>query len=452
MSYPSPVDKLLTHEKPQGNREWPDYSDNFGLDSEHVHDLIRMTLDEDLLWADPDSLEVWAPIHAWRALGQLHAEAAIEPLTRLFDDLQDSDWAWEELPIVYSMIGPAAIPELKAYLAQNARDDEGSLTATDCLKEIATRHPEARDMCVTALAHQLKRFSKNHPILNALIVTTLSDLKAVEAAPTIERAFAAGRVDEFMAGEWDDLQIEMGLKEPDEEWRKREEMTKAVAEAMAEGKPLPFSIYQRVFWGDEYMEAQAEEYREQLIDLFGKSPEGQALLQEGIQLHWADTMLEFAIGHLGVMPPKVTPADLREIVFELIPRKVVTEPDSAPEVIQELRGFWTFAGREFGLRNAPACLKALDDRATRRLEKALGDPASFGMAKSLVTMGVARGFDMSTPEGMQEWVDTYNAEIAAGTGSPVPLPGERGKSATKSRKKMKRKMQKSSRKKNRKKK
>jgi HEAT repeat protein len=36
--------------------------------------------DEAPLWADQNSMEVWAPVHAWRALGQLRAEEAIKPL------------------------------------------------------------------------------------------------------------------------------------------------------------------------------------------------------------------------------------------------------------------------------------------------------------------------------------------------------------------------------------
>ena len=146
----------------------------------------------------------------------------------------------------------------------------------------------------------------------------------------------------------------------------------------------------------------------------------------------------------------MSPASLHKVLFQLIPCKVAARPEDASEAIWELRTFWTFLEREFGLRNAPSCLKVLDDRATRRLEKAMGDPANYGIGKSLFMMGAERGFDMSTPEGIQTWMDTYNAESTAGTGLPVPLPGERSQSASKARKKMKLKMQKDSRKKNRK--
>ena len=115
--YPNPVARLLTQGDCRGTQEWPDYL-ALGLGPEHVSDLIQMALDEDLHWADSDSLEVWAPIHAWRALAQLHAEAAVEPLTQLFarvDEFSD-DWAGEDLPRAFGVLGPAAILGLRDYL------------------------------------------------------------------------------------------------------------------------------------------------------------------------------------------------------------------------------------------------------------------------------------------------------------------------------------------------
>src|SRR5262249_56731171 len=77
-TYPPPVDQLLTVGDCQKLTEWPNYLE-LGLGLEHAPDLVRMAMDEGLNYADSDSLEVWAPVHAWRALGQLHAESAVPP-------------------------------------------------------------------------------------------------------------------------------------------------------------------------------------------------------------------------------------------------------------------------------------------------------------------------------------------------------------------------------------
>jgi hypothetical protein len=57
-------------------------------------------------------------------------------------------------------------------------------------------------------------------------------------------------------------------------------------------------------------------------------------------------------------------------------------------------------------------LASLTPQAARRLERALQDTANFGMAKSFVLMGKEAGFDMESPEGMQAWVQAYNATVA----------------------------------------
>src|SRR5438552_10321915 len=150
------------------------------------------------------------------------------------------------------------------------------------------------------------------------------------------------------------------------------------------------------------------------MELFEQSPEGQTLQNENIEPGWASMMLDFGLDYLGKTPPQMSPDDLGEILFDLFPRKVSASADEAPEVIRELQLFWQFLQREFHLENAAACLKVLDNKAAERLEKEMGDPANFGIAKSMMMMGVARGFDMSSQEGIEKWMATYNAEIAAG--------------------------------------
>ncbi len=212
-AYPPPIDKLLTLGDPRDETEWPDYL-ALGIREEHVPDLIRMALDKELQWADSESKEVWANLHAWRALGQLRATAAIEPLLQLLpriDEDQD-DWVDEELPEVYGMIGPAALPSLGKFLANESYGLYAHTAASNGIKEIAERFPESHAECVAAIVHQFEQFAANDPTLNGFLLADLLDLGAVEAAPVIERAFAAKRVDESIAGDWEDVQIEFGMK------------------------------------------------------------------------------------------------------------------------------------------------------------------------------------------------------------------------------------------------
>ena len=214
-TYLPPVDQLLTYGdclELQRKKKKPDYVTELQLTAEQIPELIRMATDPELLWADSESLEVWAPIHAWRSLGQLRAEAAIEPLISLFDHNDDDDWIGTELPSSLGKIGAVAIPHLQAYLTDQSHDYWSRATANDALKEIGINHPEARADVVAALMQALEQFKQNSTVLNGFILASLLDLKAVEAAPLIERAFAANRIDESIAGDWGDVQVDFKLK------------------------------------------------------------------------------------------------------------------------------------------------------------------------------------------------------------------------------------------------
>ncbi len=213
IAYPPAVDKLLTYGKPElaEAEDWPNYLE-LGFTPEHIPDLIRMATDKELNKADPESLEVWGPVHAWRALGQLRAVNALEPLLHLLVERVRDDWAIDELPQVYGLIGAAAIPTIEAYLADKSHQEATGLIA-ESLEIMTKLHPEDKPEAVAALIRLLENFEENDDELNGALISSLVDLKVLEALPLIERAFAANRVDEFMTGDWDNVQVELGLKE-----------------------------------------------------------------------------------------------------------------------------------------------------------------------------------------------------------------------------------------------
>jgi len=220
--YAPPVDQLLIYGEGQNSRseDWPNYLE-LGFTLDHVPDLIRMASDDELNNAPSESLEVWAPLHAWRTLGQLRAEAAIEPLAALRESLEENDWASEELPEVLGMIGPAALPPLAALLVDIAYDDELRIGVITSIEEIGTHWTEARTACVETLTKQLELFEENDPEINGFLVLSLAKLHATESVPVVRQAYAAGCVDPMILGNWDDAQVEFGLLSAEEAARHR---------------------------------------------------------------------------------------------------------------------------------------------------------------------------------------------------------------------------------------
>jgi hypothetical protein len=64
---------------------------------------------------------------------------------------------------------------------------------------------------VAALGRQLEAFARQSSAFNTVLVGGLVELEAIEAAPVMEQAFAAEKVDVWFHGDWEDVQIELGL-------------------------------------------------------------------------------------------------------------------------------------------------------------------------------------------------------------------------------------------------
>src|SRR5512147_542087 len=213
-SYTDPVAKLLTYsgvDERSPKEQWPDYRE-LGLTKEHIPDLIRMATDLDLHNLRRESPEVWAPLHAWRALAQLRAVEAVNPLVLLFEQLKDDDWLLVELPTVLSMIGPGAIPTLERFLADDGIEEIGRISVPACLVRMARDHPDERDTCVGVLVKQLEKFETNGPALNGFLIIGLIDLGATQTIGLIRQAFSENRVDLSVLGDVEDAEIEMGLR------------------------------------------------------------------------------------------------------------------------------------------------------------------------------------------------------------------------------------------------
>ena len=213
--YRMPVARLLALGPPRDRDpdRWTT-AEELGLGLEHVAEIIRVMMDERWYMLNSELPEVYASVHAWRVVADLRAEESIPALIELLarSDKEWDQWATEEIPEALGIIGPSAIPALGHYLETCSGDLESCSDMARALQEIAARHPEVRDRVVHILTGRLDRHAEQDKRLNGDLIACLIDLKAVESAPTIESAFAAGDVDSLIDGDWEDVQIELGLR------------------------------------------------------------------------------------------------------------------------------------------------------------------------------------------------------------------------------------------------
>jgi hypothetical protein len=227
-TYRPPVSQLLHigEAKVVKADDWLDYQDEFGVTAEHIPELLQLMQDEELLNLDPEAAEadfpvdldpdqaMWAPLHAWRALGQLQAVQFVEGMFAVLTS-EASDWAFEEFPQVCELIGAPAVEPLATLIQTHLLSSDEDMVVggyVDCLEALAQKDPELRDRCVAILAANLENYQENPISTNSCLVSGLIKLQATEKVDLLETVFQARQVDEFFTGSWARVQIDLGLK------------------------------------------------------------------------------------------------------------------------------------------------------------------------------------------------------------------------------------------------
>jgi len=207
------IQTLLKLGAPNNQRGWPDYLGQFGFTLEDVPALLILFTDEEINELDSNRPEVWAPLYAWRILGQLGSEEAIGTIVQSFDTLFEDDYALSELPGVIGMIGLGAVPTLTHYWRQVGKNEFSYVMAMDALCEITKHHPASRDQIVAIYIDYMHNPYISMTALNGLLMGRLMDLKATEAIDGIRHLFSLGCVDLSCAGDLEEVEMALGLRD-----------------------------------------------------------------------------------------------------------------------------------------------------------------------------------------------------------------------------------------------
>ena len=211
--YSSPIDQLLTYGNCYDGGIWPNYLD-LGFTNENIDELIKMTLDVELYNCSSDSTEFWAPIHAWRTLGQLKAISSANSLLKLLSRIDDEgdDWVDDEIPRVFEMLGPETIPVIQRYIEKNEDDLYANICALSCIEKIGNKYVESRLTCIEILSNQLKKCEEQDETYNAFLVSYLVDLNATEAIDIITNAYEKNTVELSIIGDLEEVEIILKLR------------------------------------------------------------------------------------------------------------------------------------------------------------------------------------------------------------------------------------------------
>ena len=219
--YQPPVSQFLSLDEPKHSvLETPPnfYQNTLGITASDIPGLIRLYQDPEIKLAEcnKDLSVPWARIHAQRALVELRAPG----IARLMlDEIRDAGEDGFEYYIIddsydlLAQLGDEALALVIAEFSAPTTSEDLTISLLEIVRKFAILHPHLRDTCRDAIRQQLENHPVNNPNYNGFLVSVLLDLKAIEDAPLIERAYAADHVDLTVCGDWGDVQIELGLKE-----------------------------------------------------------------------------------------------------------------------------------------------------------------------------------------------------------------------------------------------
>ena len=197
----------------------PDYYRQHGISPADVPALMRMYHDPEIIYMENNGSHApswYARFHVLRALVELRAPGIL-PI--LLDNLRAESTPDGSIPVIEDCtelipkFGDEACATLITDLqANNGQNNDLALSLAETLGYLGEQHPHLRDTCRDAICRQLENHPVNDCDYNAFLISALIDLKAVEAAPLIEQAYAANKVALSLNGDWESAQINLGLK------------------------------------------------------------------------------------------------------------------------------------------------------------------------------------------------------------------------------------------------
>jgi hypothetical protein len=153
---------------------------------------------------------------AWRAAAFLNITEAIRLMLDILEESEklkiDTDLIATDLAHSGEMTDKAAIAFLCDFIQTKSYDDWTIISAVECLGYSLKNTPDMKNIIKEAMARRFIDFENNSSNLNAFLIDKLTELEAVELAETMEKAFAAGKVDESHIGIWEDTRRELRVQ------------------------------------------------------------------------------------------------------------------------------------------------------------------------------------------------------------------------------------------------
>lgn len=392
------------------------------IDSQAIASLttlfLPISLSEDMddntfaeLFGDDEPVE--SGLTAIKILASHNAVEAIDAIVAFIEGQISphdyDDYPHDTLPEVLSLFGTEGIALLLIHAAVGSRNEATRCLLIDAVKQWGQCREVERTSVATTISKGLNNVRDNPIQVNTDLMMLVVDWKLKGFGELIERAFSYDRIDCGMAGEWEavrrQLHVEgMRLPMPEKPYNSMEDFKKKLGIGIFSDDAL--------FMHGEIDEQAAAKYLDNAMEAFRDSDEGQRLQSKGHSIDCLYNFLDLGLNDLRVTVDLMTVTNAQEILLGCFPRKLSMDANNCTSVIDELCAFWHFVDRVHQLESAKAIGTEIHAMLAE-FRQEMSNTDNFGMAKSLVMSAMAEGFDLTSQEDIQKFINQYNSRLVA---------------------------------------
>jgi hypothetical protein len=192
------------------------YVEMLALTSKDFSDLRKLAQ----LWLitqerEGDDIIYDIAIVAWRSAAALNVSETVRFMLELMEETEklniQSDVLMNDIEKAGKIADKATVAYLCDFIQLESYNEWTMITAVECLGASFEFNPDMENIIKAAMSKRFMNYENNSPGFNGFLIDHLTELKAVELAEDMEKAFAAGLVDESCIGIWEKTRRKLGV-------------------------------------------------------------------------------------------------------------------------------------------------------------------------------------------------------------------------------------------------
>jgi len=235
--------KSLSNFGQEGLMRTEEFTENYaelGFSRDDIEGLIEIALDEDLeLYNSSVEKERYIPCHAITALGQFEAVEALDRLLERLEFFHKDDYYREAVLYYIRKISYLKLDVLIEYFLDREKYPGLRVLVVEGIEEALNRDDILDEKAEKAFVEYLQRDDELDDFLNPMVIFMLLGITDDKYIDLIREVFETKPVNIYYDGDFEDVEIRLGLREERSKPREKNKMQKMLEAYEMEDKIQP---------------------------------------------------------------------------------------------------------------------------------------------------------------------------------------------------------------------